>query len=351
MKEYSSHIENSAGMTNLEIALNDLSSVNQMHDHPEDVYRKIERIFDADEVLNKPHTLHTHHRIKLLISKIELANQIHQYERCYADARLLLSLAPYDDGFTKLFDLIAKKNRKKQKNIVVLVISCLPRLSIGKQKKERLKKILGENAEVLIVVGQRAESKKPTSLTDDLLVVDAEDTYEALSEKISSAFEYVYKNYQEGTSCFKIDEDLPIRDQEDLREMMIKIKNSGVDYTGFAGNNKFFCERTWHFGKCANKKINRRVFSKRYRGAYAYGPMYYLSSKALRAFVLECVKFPDEMLGHLYEDKFVGDTLLEAGISLLPLDPKEWINAIGEDWWTVNRNWDGKLLQLRKLSN
>lgn len=66
-------------------------------------------------------------------------------------------------------------------------------------------------------------------------------------------------------------------------------------------------------------------------------------------FLLELVGTYAKM-GHLYEDRFVGDTLREAGIMISALSPAKWIPAVGNHWWTINPNWDGgecKLLSHR----
>jgi hypothetical protein len=174
----------------------------------------------------------------------------------------------------------------------------------------------------------------------DFLVVDANDNYESLPEKITKTFEYIYRTFADNTKCFKVDEDLPISNGEQLQELMLALSQSKFDYAGFAGNNKENFERTWHYGKCENTELSRRPYGKRYPGAFAYGPFYFLSSNAVRAFTSETIRFPDEILGHLYEDKFVGDTLREAGITISALEPNEWITAVGKQWWTINRLWN-----------
>jgi hypothetical protein len=44
------------------------------------------------------------------------------------------------------------------------------------------------------------------------------------------------------------------------------------------------------------------------------------SRRALEAFVLANLRFPGEIEGELYEDKYVGDTLWKEGIALRGID-------------------------------
>jgi len=305
------------------------------------VVRVITRLFKADQELNQPHSLLVHQRSKLLFELLRAYADLGRSRDCWSTVKELACLQPYADNTEELIEVVAKSTRTQDRTNIILLISCHPRVSIALNTREKLRKILGENFRVLIVLGQREEKMHPPQMLDDLLVVDANDNYESLPEKITKALQYIYSTFGTGTSCFKVDEDLPINDSEQLRRLLKALSESSLDYAGFAGNNKENFERTWHFGKCEDKALSRRPYGKRYPGAFAYGPFYYLSFKALKAFSSETIRFPDEILGHLYEDKFVGDTLRETGITISALAPKEWIAAVGQHWWTINRRWEG----------
>lgn len=300
----------------------------------------ITKLFEADEALNQPHTLLVHQRSKLLFELLGAYAKENENVNCWSTVKKMAVLKPYSPEMPKLIEAVAKSLRTQRSSNLVLLISCHPRVAIAIATRARLQKILGTDFRILIVLGQREAPIHPPILEDDLLVVDANDNYESLPEKITKTFEFIYRTFGENTKCFKVDEDLPIEDGEQLKKLMLSLSQSKFNYAGFAGNNKANFERTWHFGKCENIELSRRPYGKRYPGPFAYGPFYFLSAKSIQAFASETIRFPDEILGHLYEDKFVGDTLREACINISALDPDEWIKAVGTQWWTVNRLWD-----------
>lgn len=306
------------------------------------VINVITQLFDADEELNQPHTLLVHQRAKLLFELLGAYAKENENTNCWSTVKKMAVLQPYAPEIPNLIDVVAKSLRTQGPSNLVLLISCQPRLAIAMATRKRLQEILGSNFRILIVLGQREAPLHPPILNDELIVVDANDNYESLPEKITKTFEYIYRTFGENTNCFKVDEDLPINNSDQLQKLMLLLTKSNFDYAGFAGNNKANFERTWHYGKCENAELSRRPYGKRYPGAFAYGPFYYLSSKAIRAFAIETIRFPDEIQGHLYEDKFIGDTLREAGITISALESNEWIEAVGTQWWTINRLWNEK---------
>lgn len=302
----------------------------------------INNLFEADEALNQPHTLLVHQRAKLLFELLGAYANEQENINCWNTVKKMAVLKPYAPEIPDLIEAVAKSTRTQRSTNIVLLISCHPRIAIATATRARLQEILGSNFRILIVLGQREAPFHQPVLHDDLLVVDANDNYESLPAKITKTLEYIYRTFGSKTTCFKVDEDLPIKNGEQLKKLMLSLSQRNFDYAGFAGNNKTNFERTWHYGKCEDTELSRRPYGKRYPGAFAYGPFYFLSSKSIRAFASETIRFPDEILGHLYEDKFIGDTLREAGITISALDPNEWIEAVGRHWWTINRLWKDK---------
>lgn len=318
------------------------------------VVEVITRLFRADEQLNQAHSLLVHQRAKLTLELLRAYADLGRTKECWHTVKQLACLQPYSQNIRELIEVVAKSVRTEVATSIVMLISCHPRLSIALKTREKLRKMLGSDFRILIVVGQRESEMHPPHLLEDMLVVDANDNYESLPEKITKAFQYIYTRFGAGTNCFKVDEDLPIQNSSELAHLMTALSKSKLDYAGFAGNNRDNFERTWHFGKCEDTKLSRRPYGKRYPGAFAYGPFYYLSFNSLKAFVSETIRFPDEIVGHIYEDKFVGDTLREAGITISALHPAEWIPAVGQQWWTINRMWSGdenKLSALQECEN
>ncbi len=311
-----------------------------------EIHSKISAVLASEAAANRPHALTLDVRHRLLRSASLAALSDGHLGAAWSSATQALQLMPYDPGSLAIVEKIADLQRSEEPARLVLIISCQPRLERACRTKVILEDALGSDYRVLIVVGQTTADLLSSAMDSDLLMVEAPDDYESLPLKMRAAFEFVYRHFGRQTSCFKIDEDIEVIDAAELGRLMKLLVDSGVDYAGFAGNNKFKQNRTWHFGKCLDLKLGRRVYTKRFRGPWAYGGLYYLSINAVQAFVVESIRFPDEVLGEMYEDKYVGDVLREAGIGLTALDPSEWYRAIKRDWWTVNRAWDGHVLSL-----
>lgn len=341
MNEYAAVENQPENIQTFKNALDALSKTQLDECAPDRTIEIIESLFEADELLNKPHTLLIHQREKLLLALLDAYASIGRVQDCWRVIVRLACLKPYSKEVQQLMGAVARAMRREPSTRLVLLISCKPRLHIAEATKERLQPLLGEKFRILVVLGQRGENMQPTHLEKDHLVVRANDNYESLPSKITEALQFIYHHFGEGTCCFKIDEDLPIANGVQLQRLMNLLCETNLNYSGFAGNNKENCERTWHYGKCEDPVINRKPHSKRFPGVYAYGPFYYLSAKSVAAFAHETLCFPDELQGNLYEDWFVGNTLRMAGIDLSAFSPKEWIDAFGEHWWTVNRYWDG----------
>jgi hypothetical protein len=340
LADYAANGEKTQQKADFAAAVNELASSRLGTASSRKVIDVITKLFEADEALNQPHTLLVHQRSKLLFELLGAYAKEQENSNCWTTVKKMAALKPYAPEIPNLIEVVAKSLRTQGPSNLVVLISCHPRVSIALATRKRLQTILGSNFRILIVVGQREAPLHPPIMDGDFLVVDANDNYESLPEKITKTFEYIYRTFADNTKCFKVDEDLPISNGEQLQELMLALSQSKFDYAGFAGNNKENFERTWHYGKCENTELSRRPYGKRYPGAFAYGPFYFLSSNAVRAFTSETIRFPDEILGHLYEDKFVGDTLREAGITISALEPNEWITAVGKQWWTINRLWN-----------
>lgn len=320
-------------------AVNELAASNLGTAPSRKVIGVITKLFKADDALNQPHTLLIHQRSKLLFELLSAYAKELETKKCWQIVKKMAVLYPYAKEIPNLIEAVANSMRTQAATNIVLLISCQPRVTIALKTREKMREALGSNFKIIIVLGQRDEKLHRPQLHEDILVVDANDNYESLPSKVSKAFEFIYSNFGASTNCYKIDEDLPIHDSIKFKNLMTELSKSEINYAGFVGNNKEYCERTWHFGKCENLEITRRPLGKKFPGPYAYGPLYYLSSRALKSFVIEAIRFPDEILGHLYEDWYVGETLRETGITVTGLSPTEWTPCIGEHWWTINRFW------------
>ena len=99
--------------------------------------------------------------------------------------------------------------------------------------------------------------------------VQAKDTYEALTDKVSSAFVEIATNYVAPTNVFKIDDDIDISDIELFSSSCLSLISEDIDYAGFPVGEPSH-DRTWHWNKCSKKSLNRFIYSKRY---YDHGQM------------------------------------------------------------------------------
>jgi hypothetical protein len=351
MNEYALNKSSPDNLNSFQTSVERISRTDFRECTPERAVEIIEDLLSADSNLNKPHSLLVHQRAKLLTILIGAYTKLNRLNDGWKAVVNLICLKPYSETSQQLLTSMARLMRHRSGGAIVLLISCKPRLHIALATKEKLESILNGEFKIIIVVGQRSAEMLPTQLHDDILAVRANDNYESLPIKITEALQFIYRSFGDGTCCFKIDEDLPILNGNRLKELMSLLRKSNLDYAGFAGNNKENFERTWHFGKCEDPVLSRRAYGKRYPGAFAYGPFYYLSQNAINAFAEETLKFPDEILGHLYEDKFIGDTLREAGVKLSALSPDEWIPAVGSQWWTINRQWDGLTISLLQIKS
>ena len=222
-------------------------------------------------------------------------------------------LSPYNTNIIKALGDILDSKASRPATTIGLIITCEEYIA----RAERVANMLSHPAvpfEVKIVVGDNT-----TIDNNNIMKVQAKDTYEALTDKVSSAFMEIATNYAAPTNVFKIDDDIDISDIELFSSSCLSLISEDIDYAGFPVGEPSH-NRTWHWNKCSKKSLNRFIYSKRYYGPWANGPFYYLSSRALRSFAIARYQFPGESAGELYEDKFVGDTLRKMNINVTPLN-------------------------------
>ncbi|MEI6239972.1 MAG: methyltransferase domain-containing protein [Planctomycetia bacterium] len=236
------------------------------------------------------------------------------FDAALAEARLALTLAPYSPRALAVFETLLAQTQRAAARPLTLIISCEKHFGRAVRVSDRLTRLAGIDHR--IVVGQTAQVPDHPRL----MRVAAADDYESLPHKVAAAFMAVYSSFKPGTSVFKIDDDVDIRDATAFARACAEIVAGSSDYAGFVIGVPSH-DRTWHWQKCRTEALNQQVYGKRYVGTWANGPFYYLSSRALRAFALAQIRFPAEIAGELYEDKFVGDTLRREGITATALDP------------------------------
>lgn len=233
-------------------------------------------------------------------------------DRELAAIRDALSLHPYDTALQTRYESSLQQRRGPSRaGAIGLIITCEKYFDRALRLHAKLSAL--NTLPLQLVVGRGA--RVPVHV--DLLEIDAPDDYESLPRKVREAFLHAHERH--GCAVFKIDDDLQITDAVRFSENVRALLGADIDYAGF----KVGCaahDRTWHWGKCREATLNRTPYGRRFLGPWANGPFYYLSAIALRAFALSALRFPAEIEGELYEDKFVGDTLRAEGIRLSPLE-------------------------------
>ncbi len=115
---------------------------------------------------------------------------------------------------------------------------------------------------------------------------------------------------------YGIDDDAR-RSGEPDRAAIDELINS-VDYAGLPAGDVVM-DRCWHVGKC--EQAGELPYTRRFRGSWANGPLYFLGPLAVESLVRDYLAFPAETLGTTgLEDKLVGDLLGARSILLTVRD-------------------------------
>lgn len=137
-----------------------------------------------------------------------------------------------------------------------------------------------------------------------LINLSCDDSYEGLSTKVYSMFNYLSKNNSQYQYYAKLDNHTCITKP-------IPIQVLSGDYCGYAVKIKdgFDGNRTWHFNKCTpNSDWNNKKYSGEFV-PWCRGAIYFLSNKAINIIS----KHPPDPLFHIYEDQYVAEKLLKYG--------------------------------------
>jgi hypothetical protein len=175
----------------------------------------------------------------------------------------------------------------------------------------------------------------------ELLRVPAPDNYESLSSKVFEALVAVRCRFG-GVAVLKIDDDARFTGPAD--QVAVDDLLGSVDYAGVPAGGSLL-DRCWHVGKCEHH--DDLPYSRRLRGAWANGPLYYLGPRAVDCLVHDYLCYPGEMLGEMFEDKLVGDLLRSHSIRFTPMDLSPifgitWYQEPDSESPAVMINWRGR---------
>jgi hypothetical protein len=233
---------------------------------------------------------------------------------CTAETREILTrealcMAPSgEDAETLLRQLMPASFPAAPSRAVHLLISCQPYLG---KATALLQQVRPRFPDIYIVLGD--PTRRTAAFEDHFLHVPAPDDYESLPSKVLEAFYAVRRRFGE-VGVVKMDDDL-----RDLGGEFPPVEQffATADYAGEPAGSPAL-DRTWHIGKCSDRQL--APYGRRFLAAWARGPLYWISARALSILVEEHLRYPGELAGEIYEDKYVGDVLHRAGIALHACD-------------------------------
>lgn len=210
-----------------------------------------------------------------------------------------------DTGKIGVNDIIDARDWSKR--LVIMVITCRKRLPLV----EAINKCWGKQLttlgiRVLFVIGGCSEDK----IEGQFVNLRCPDNYESLPQKIFRASQLILKTLT-FTHLYKIDDDTLVNPRQLLSLVLDKHHYLGRKQTVTNEFNRF-----WHRGKCENQSLHHipyPVARIRYGTTYAKGEAgYFLSRRAVEMLG----KFQHSICSDLYEDKAIGDALLQANLTV-----------------------------------
>jgi hypothetical protein len=228
--------------------------------------------------------------------------------------RQMIQLAPQTKNSEAAFEALFTNSThggSKAVERVHVIVSC----EKYRHKSDIIYEQLSSRLQNLFLIIGRPELKT-ARFDGKFLYVPTPDNYESLPIKVLEAFTAVMSRFGD-VAIIKIDDDVTVEKSHSVDKLTELLAN--IDYAGeLAGGPQF--DRCWHIGKCENP--GTPIHSKRVYGAWARGPLYYLSKQALRIVVHEYIFYPGEIIGQLdgLEDKLISDILRRHHIVLNRID-------------------------------
>ncbi|WP_185474832.1 MULTISPECIES: tetratricopeptide repeat protein [unclassified Synechococcus] len=230
-----------------------------------------------------------------------------------------LSLNPSSDYFLPQIKQALQKEYKEVPDqlfsgpttgAALMIITCRANLHKADYIRERYYKSLG--IPYCFVIGDPFLVREWVA-EGDILYVKCPDNYESLSTKVLKAFSFFHV-CTDFSGVLKLDDDCAITSISRFREVMQQFFNDPPsDFMGTICGPTV--GRAWHFGKCADENISHRPYALPPQVEWCGGGEgYYLSKKSLRYLFEYTTKYPDVLLGHLYEDVFIAFCLSSYGI-------------------------------------
>jgi hypothetical protein len=236
-----------------------------------------------------------------IIGQLESAGE-HYGEVARKLTRELLVLAPdsaiADEAYRNWMKDDGLRGSIPDPAIVYLVVSC------EKYKQRALPlydKIVSHLNPAFIVLGN--EKIDEAVFSGQFLTVPAPDNFESLPNKVLEALVAVRREFGK-VGVLKIDDDAQFHAEPDRPKIQELVFST--DYMGWSVGDPTM-DRCWKVARC--EYLKDEPYSKRFRGSWAAGPLYYLGPNAVEFLVRDYTFFPGEFAGEIFEDKVVGDVL------------------------------------------
>ena len=137
--------------------------------------------------------------------------------------------------------------------------------------------------------------------TGEIVYLPCGDNYEDLPDKTYESLKWVTNNYKSIDYIFKTDDDIELK-FNNIYKLFQKLMVKGINYAGNGNIIKEEIETKNHFGKCKNKKLNKKKFILK-KCIYNSGGLYFLSKLSIDILLKN---FNNPKYNYIYEDYKVG---------------------------------------------
>lgn len=182
--------------------------------------------------------------------------------------------------------------------MLVVIVSCLKHQYLWKKISERL------NNCIILCGG------KETKLIGNILYLKCIDTYDGLSEKMMTAFDFILNSgiFKSLTHVFKADDHDTLFTTKQIEDIQVKYKDE-LETHDYIGQNLIpygKISRTYHYKKVPiTSKWHNKPFLGDYTAYLGGGETYILSKKALECLVPNMKEYEN----FIYEDLMMGTIL------------------------------------------
>jgi len=236
---------------------------------------------------------------------------------------------PYEDDPMALYSRIfletnrdaieAFTDRFLQAKLLVLHISYKLGVSQAEASCRSFHDRTGTIANLIVVGSALPEDAFRFNPESSILSVPADDSYEALPQKVAKAFLFIGL-CRLSMPVLKVDDDAVCEDISGLARLTDDtfsryLYGGRVNPRASTASCSF-----WHFGKCTSQRVNQRPDGLFWSAAYAGGQGYWLNSKAVGAMAKISLLHERHFETEHFEDRAVGTALAQYGIRPHHLD-------------------------------